>query len=331
MFLDLMDQIDHYRKLFTDADFWQPYVQAACEKAGLECGVIRGGNAGTCPAFIVDNHYVVKFFGRLFDGEQSFQAELHGNRFAQSTREIPLPKLITHGQLIEDGQGWSWPYLIFEYLAGVSIGEAWEQLTFPMRQDLSAQLGQMIRLLHAIPLTIDPYYPPDWDPFRHFLEEQRNTCEKRMRIGGGIPEHLLNQINTFLLPVDQVIPAGISPHLIHADLTRDHLLGSVINGKWVTDGLIDFGDAIVGNLYYELVALHLDLFQRSKPLLHTFLETYEPEPEYLESFPVRAMNMVLLHQFGDLILKDLFLNHPEMSQAATLEELAEDIWSIEIS
>jgi hygromycin-B 7''-O-kinase len=326
---DLLDQIDHYRKLFTDAVFWQPYVQAACEKSGLACGAMRGGIAGTCPVFIVDGRYVVKFFGRLFDGEKSFQAELHANRFAQSARENPLPKLITYGQLIEDGQGWSWPYLIFEYLAGVSIGEAWEQLTFPMKEDLAAHLGQMVRILHSIPLTIDPFFPPDWNPFKRFLEEQEYTCEKRMRIGGGIPDHLLSQINTFLLPVDALIHFDTTPHLIHADLTRDHLLGSVINGKWVTAGLIDFGDAMVGNLYYELVALHLDLFQGSKPLLHTFLEIYQPEEEYLEDFAVRAMNMVLLHQFGDLILKDLFLGHPEKRQSVTWDELAEDIWGIE--
>ena len=307
MSLDLLEDIDHYRELFTDVIFWQPYVFAACEKSGLVCRTMRGGIAGTCPAFIVDGRYVVKFFGRLFDGEKSFQAELHAHQLTQTVQQIPLPKLVTHGQLLEGGRGWSWPYLIFEYLAGVSIGVAWEQLTVAMKQDVAAQLGRTIKLLHSIPLTIDPYYPGDWQAFKRFLERQRYTCGKRLRAAGGIPEHLLNQTNSFLLPIELLIPEDISPHLIHADLTRDHLLGSVVNGKWVTAGLIDFGDAIVGNLFYELVALHLDLFQGSKPLLQTFLETYQPEKKFLVDFSIRAMNMILLHQFGGLILK-IFLS-----------------------
>jgi hygromycin-B 7''-O-kinase len=38
--------------------------------------------------------------------------------------------------------------------------------------------------------------------------------------------------------------------------------------------LIDFGDAMVGDLHYELAALHLDLFDCDKRLLRQFLDHY---------------------------------------------------------
>lgn len=330
MSLDLLDQIDQYRKLFTDAVFWQPYVRSACYDAGLSCGVVRGGIAGTCPVFIVDNRYVVKFFGRLFDGEKGFQAELHANRIAQSVREIPLPSLITQGQLLPGGPSWSWPYLIYGFLPGVPIGQVWDQLTEPMKLDIAAQLGQTIKLLHAIPLTSNPYFSNDWTPFLAFLEMQRKTCSTRLRAAGGIPDHLLKQVEPFFLPIDQLVDPNRFPHLIHADLTRDHLLGCITDGKWLTSGLIDFGDAKVGNIFYELVALHLDLFQASKAMLKTFLQVYQPDRHVLEGFSIKAMNMLLLHEFGVEIFHNLFIHSPELTQIDTLDALADTIWGIDL-
>lgn len=54
---------------------------------------------------------------------------------------------------------------------------------------------------------------------------------------------------------------------------------------------------MTGNLLYELVALHMDLFHTDKNLLRACLETYGLPPFFQRDFPRQALSMVLLHQF----------------------------------
>ena len=115
---------------------------------------------------------------------------------------------------------------------------------------------------------------------------------------------------------------GRAEHFIHADLTGDHLLGRLENGHWKTRAVIDFGDAMLGNLYYELAALHLDLFQCDQHLLRAFLEAYSlpPGPDFVR----KAMVTSLLHQFD--LYGPLFERIPQLNKIHTMEELAAWLW-----
>ncbi len=328
MTLDLLDEIQNYRKYFMDADFWEPYVASAMEQVKLPYKVMRGGNPGTCPTFIIDDAYVIKFYGRLFDGENSFYAELYANGLVKRQVEFPIPALVAQGKLYEGDYHWKWPYLIYEYLDGISIGEAWGDLSLIERQDVSSEMGHMVGALHMIALGENGYFDPNWDAFRNFLETQQTNLLESMKNSGWLPFQLWKQLDAFLLPLDQLIELEMKPYLIHADLTRDHILGKVKDGKWKTLGVIDFGDARVGNLFYELIALHLDLFQGEKQMLRVFLENYGFEMSSDKNFSKKAMNMTLLHRFGENILMDLFRRCPFLEYISTLDELAEEIWGI---
>ncbi len=111
---------------------------------------------------------------------------------------------------------------------------------------------------------------------------------------------------------------------IHADLTQDHFLGRFQSGRWETLAVIDFGDAMLGNLYYGLAALHLYLFDCDRRLLAAFLKAYglPPDPDFVR----KAMVTSLLHQFD--VYGSLFAWNPELQEAPTLEELAERLWNI---
>jgi aminoglycoside phosphotransferase len=328
MTLELLDDIQNYRKLFMDANFWQPYVATVMETVRLPCNDIRGGIPGTYPTFIVDDTYVVKFFGRLFDGEKSHHVELVASQLLKGQKNFPVPALLAQGQLFEDDLHWSWPYLVFEYLDGINISEAWDNLPLEEKQAVSKEMGYRVRALHAISLEENTYFIPTWENYRGFLKTQRSNLLAKKKNTGWLPSHLWKQLEDFLLPVDQLVDPETGPHFIHADLTHDHLLGKVKNGKWHTLGLIDFGDAMVGNLYYELIALHLDLFQGDRKLLGIFLKNYGYVEETPGSFSIRAMNMTLLHQFGEDIITDLFYRNPYLKKLRTFEELAEEIWGI---
>jgi hygromycin-B 7''-O-kinase len=297
------DELDFYVRHFTDPALWAAHVQAACRHHGLlPCERIRSSLAGTYPTFIVEDRWVVKFFGRLFEGAHSFAAEREANELVHQVGGIPVPPLLGSGRLLpQSGDSWDWPYLIWAFAPGVSFGEDLPRLGPSDQEKIAAQMGHLTRRLHAIQVppdsSLSPGPGPGWDSFLNFLAERRLGCLERHRSWGSLPPHLLEQVESCLLPVEELLDPG-PPHLIHADLTRDHLLGRFAPGGWQLEALIDFGDAQVGSLSYELGALYFDLFQAQPRLLQVFLDAYGLSTHERQALPRKALSAALLHRFN---------------------------------
>ncbi len=324
--LDELDLPERYTELFTDAVFFAPYVEEACRRHGIEAGgSVRVGVPGSCPAFIAGERALVKFFGRLYGGARSYPVERAAARLLARQPVMPVPSLLGGGALEPPGAAWHWPYLIFEFIPGVSFGEVRDQIGLTERLRVARQVGGWLRALHALPIPPGGAFAAGFEPHLAFLESQRAGCAARHRAWGTLPAHLLPGLEGYLLPAGELIMPGERPHIIHADLTADHLLGRLEGGRWNTLALIDFGDALTGGLFYELAALHPGLFAGEKALLAAFLEAYGYTGPTGPWFARRAMTACLLHEFDVLNgLRDLAL----AARSATLEELAEQLWLV---
>lgn len=320
--LDQLDILDAYRHLFTDVNLWAPYVREVCQRHGLlPCQQVRVGVPGSYPAFLVENRWVVKFFGRLFDGGVSFLVEREAGRLVRSDPAIPAVRLVASGEL---GKGqWPWPYLIFDLIQGVSIGQVMDQVCLVDRLRVAREMGSLASRLHRLSLADQVFFPNHWSDYRSFLAQQRQGCVQNHRLWGTLPLHLVNQIEAFLPPIESLVDETRSPHLIHADLTRDHLLGKIEQGRWTTLALIDFGDAMTGDLLYELVALHLDLFNCDRALLVEFLNSYGMPLDQRAALPRRAMAVTLLHRFN--VIECIPAGR---LQVPDLETLAHQVWDV---
>ncbi|MEW5870350.1 MAG: aminoglycoside phosphotransferase family protein [Chloroflexota bacterium] len=335
MDLSELESLEIYREVFTEVRLWAPYVEEVCNRHGWTAGQVRAGTPGTYPTFIVDDHWVVKFFGRLFDGEQAFETErILGNWLEEGVAQAPLaaPEVCAQGELFpaggsEAGPGWPWPYLIFRFVPGVSIGEGYGQVGLASLQQLASELGHMVRRLHGRPLPAGGVFQPGWEEYLAFLDEQWRNCSENQRAWGSLPERLVEQIGAYVLPPERLVSLEDAPHLIHADLTRDHILGSLEDDTWHTAAVIDWGDAQVGNLLYELAALHLDLFACDRRLLRAFMQAYDPLSWLREDFPRKALSVALLHRFD--VMGCVFTALPEAGQVETLEELGRLVWDWE--
>jgi hygromycin-B 7''-O-kinase len=315
-----LEILDGYRRLFTDLDLWAPYARQVCQKHGLQPHeTVRLGVPGTCPVFIIEEHWVIKFYGRLFDGAAAYAVEREAGRLVSRDPAIYTARLVASGEL--GGPGWPWPYLVFDFIPGVSIGEVLDQLSFADRLRAASDLAEIVRRIHALPLEGSAVFPNSFDPYLDFLHQQRARCVENHRQWDSFPPHLLEQIEDFLPPLDTLIDRTRSPHLVHADLTRDHLMGRIENGRWQTLALIDFGDAMTGDLLYELAALHLDLFNADRRLLAAFLKGYGLDSQARAELPRKAMATALLHQFNVF-----FGLTAEQKQLQTLQELADALW-----
>ena len=330
--LAALDTMEGYRRLFTDVGLWSPFVETVLRKHDLEPrGPVRLGIPGTCPAFAVGERWVVKFFGRLFDGGRSFATEREAARLTAldpRIRAVPAAAVGTLG-----GAGWPWPYLVFPFIKGTSIGAAAGSLPYAARLTMAAELGEMIRRLHALPVGGSPVFANTHAAYRQFLEEQRAGLTERLRAWGSLPERLIEAAEVFVPVPDALMDLDRPPHLIHADLTGDHLLGEVVgsgqDSAWHTNALIDFGDARTGDLLYELGPLQLDLFGGDRGLLGAFLDAYGLPPARREALPEQALATALLHQF------DLFGGYAEEARAAAdladLADLAQRLFGAPVS
>jgi hygromycin-B 7''-O-kinase len=316
-----------YREHFLSLALWKPYVKQVCLRHNLNpCEDIYPGFPGTYPTFITESK-VVKFFGRLYNGDTAYQTELATGELLMQDPRIPAPEILASGLLGDDGTGWNWPYLVYELIKGESIREAWDHLSSQNRLMVAEKCGEIVGFIHALPLEQSSFFQNSWQPYLDFLRFQRQKCLENQRTWKALPEHFVDLIDTYLPPVKALIDEHLPPHLIHADLTTDHLLGKVNAWQWNIHGVIDFGDAIVGSLLYELVALHIDLFHCEKALLEAFYTTYRSgsAAQYAAifdhpDFPRLALSTCLLHQFD--VFSYVFEEYPKARRLPDLQILA---------
>lgn len=316
---ELLQPIEGYRDHFMDLDIWDVPVRQALSDHGLACRAARPGLAGTFPTFIVDEQYVIKFFGPLFEGPGCFAVEKAvGHEMVQAG--LPAPALLCSGELT--GQS-GWQYLVFEYVPGGSIGEVYERTLLEDKIRVAAWLGQAMAGLHtlAIPAAVQAIYPRD--PIQYARRLHGWYRSRAAQNDLGLPGHLAVQCASFL-DHSGARPAAARLHLIHADISRDHILGDFNEGRWAPKALIDFGDSMSGDLYYELAAVHLDLFDADTRLLHACLDAYG-EISYNElDFASCCLAAAVQHQFN--VFEVVFERHPQLTAIGTLPELANQLW-----
>jgi hygromycin-B 7''-O-kinase len=313
-----------YAGRFTDAAYWRPYVEAVCARHGLgPCGAIRAGQPGTNAVFLVDGRYAVKLYTDLFGGATSFPAERDLYDWFAAHPGLPVPALVAQGDLFPTGDGWPWPYIVTTVVPGTSYGEA-AGVAYADKLALATVLGGVCRALHGIRWPGTPALPARWEPFLDFLAARRRTCVADQRAWGSLPARLIAEIDSYLPPLADLVDTTVPPCLLHCDLNADHMLGDFRAGHWQPTGLIDFGDAQVGDPAYELPALHLGLFHADKALLRAWRTAYGARATGDARWIRRAMSMTLLHQFD--VLADLFSAAPSARRVANLADLATLLW-----
>ncbi|OGO26028.1 MAG: hypothetical protein A2136_02440 [Chloroflexi bacterium RBG_16_54_11] len=323
----------YYSAHFMDASIWEPFVRQVCHSHSFEYVKVYPGELGTFPTFIVEPSFnrdptppkrvVVKFFGPLFKGYDAFHIEVEmGDMLWHHSLPIPSPKILARGQLQED-----WWYLVFEFVPGVSIGRVRDELSRQEWSAIARQMGEYMRCLHALSasirveeisalnLSVEEYV-------RH-LQLQRERCLVNHQTWKDLPSHLLEQLESFILPVEQLVDFTTPLHLIHADLTADHLIGNLDEGGWHSRAIIDWGDAKAGNILQELVPLTLDLFRVDERLGRECLLAYDLPEFYRQGFPRKALSMVLLDQYP--VPEFIFSIHPDTHR---LDKLAEGMFTV---
>lgn len=146
---------------------------------------------------------------------------------------------------------------------------------------------------------------------RELIDDLRATAPERLR-RFGLPEHLVEQVPGYLA---DALPAAV---LVHADITADHVF--VDNGQLV--GIIDWGDAIVADRSYELVALYLDTLNGDARLFDRFLDTAGWQRD--DTFCHRSLQAVLEFQYDAIAALRRLV---DLDMTETLDDLADAVFA----
>lgn len=285
----------HYGTHLGDVTYWSPYVVAVLSRHRLPADELESPFTGTFPTFLASD-VVVKLFGPAFDGTASHAAELAMHDLLARHPEVPAPGLLAHGFLFDDEP--RWPYLITRRLRGVAIREA--DLDRRASVCVATRLGEAVGRLHQLPA-------PDAVARREVLRHMRAGAAERLK-RFGMPGHLAEQVPDYLA---DALPAT---SLVHADITADH----VFVDRAGLVGVIDWGDALVADPYYELVAVYFDAFRGRRPLLTEFLRSYGWDRD--GDFGRRALQGVLEFQFDTISQISEMVDLTEMKDLGQLAD-----------
>ena len=290
-----------YARKFQDPRFWQPYVDEVLRRHDLPPHIATLGTGGSFPTFLV-GAYVVKFFGQQFEGVvcSTIERTLHTGILPRL--QFATSSYVGHGTLFQTG--WPWPYMVTRRLEGT----AWRQMREPpddWRVVVASELGTAVRQIHAVECPDEPVWKRD------VVGALRANCTERQRRLQMLPSILVDQIDEYLAP------ASTQRVLVHADLHGDHIF--VRDGHLA--GVIDWGDALCGDPYYDLPALFFGTFGGCKALLRQFLDSYgwPVGPDFAR----RALTMTLVHEFNPLGNARHLIPF-----VATLRELADSLWGL---
>ncbi len=242
MLLPTVNTPADYRPIYRDAAVWLPAMRAICRRHHLDPTALRMAPPGTHVVFFVGTACIIKLFVPPWveDAypERVALAALRGHA------TIAVPQLIGQGEL----EGW--PYLVLTTVPGRSLETVWPALSPADRQHIMHQLGALMRQLHALDVTKVEGLASDWSGF---LSQQFRLCLDN-QAQAGASAAWLEQIHSFLANLPPLAGNGSPSALLHSDITCEHVYLQQQEDTWQISGLIDWGDAMIGDPLYDFVA-----------------------------------------------------------------------------
>lgn len=286
--------------IFTDVGLWRPVVDQLWQQddrlraaSGINVPArVESGYPGTCAVFVVDETAVIKFFppmvARDFDRELAVYQLIHG-------RVARTPALLAHGRFHDRIE---WPYLVVSRLPGEAWREEAGRVETVQATGVMAELGRIIRAVHAIPLPTAGAWPAA-SAWETLVTARLAQAGDDLRRGTVLAEPVIARIE---LELSRMNWYGDPVCLLHSDLTEDHLLVAEVGGRWSITGLIDWADAEVGPAAYDWVTLWFSICRRNFEFYRSFFRGYGPQAIV---FGQQLAAMTYLHRFGANIIGDV--------------------------
>lgn len=177
---------------------------------------------------------------------------------------LQTPSLIASGEIDH------WVFVIFSRLQGTLLADIWPSLELEQKQAIMLQTGQLLRELRRVQFDAEIAIRVDWPAY---IQELIDGCMARHQ-RRKMPESLLAQVMPYIEAAGDFASAG-EPRFIHMDIHPWNLMAKQEQGVWKLSGLLDFGDAIVGNSdRLEILTPMIFMAQGNPLLFKSLLQAY---------------------------------------------------------
>lgn len=298
-----------YRALHGDPAPWLPAMRVICERHGLDPDAAYRARGGTNVVFHVRGGPWIKMFPPLWP--EDFVRERTGIQAVGGAEDLAVPHLIADGEL----EGW--PYLLLSDIPGRPIGTLWPDLDARARVDVMRALGALLARIHAVDPAGFDAIREDWPTYARALRADAVTRQA----GYGLDPAWVAALETFVADLPPMDAAR--PVCLHADVTDEHVYLQERGGRWTVSGLIDFGDAMVGDPLYEFAAPLVFLTQGQPTAQRALLAGYGLDTRD-EALGRRLVGWAFLHRWGRIATYARFAQEPAPT---SLADLAASIWS----
>lgn len=287
--LPLINSFEEFEAFKSNIDVLEALAKKVMLKHQLPELELNLFSEGTNIVFEYGEKQVIKIFPPFHQGQ--YQSDWLMLTHLQGKLSIHTPALQYHGEYA------GWPYIIMTKLGGTLLETLWENMAYDNKVIILRELGALIREVHALPAHGLKAIDSHWE---RFIEKQIAGCLAQHQ-SKKLPEHLLQQLPAYLELVKTKLPKIISPVILTGEYTPMNFLVKQTDGVWHIDGLIDFGDAMLGLPEYDLLGPGAFLIQGDKQLLREFLTSYGYSlDELTENLSQQLMGLMLLHQYSNL-------------------------------
>ncbi len=268
---------------------------------------------GTNIVFFYENERVIKIYPPFH--QEQFTTEVLVMKHLKNKLSVKTPEIEYEGMVS------GWPYIITNRLTGVLLEGLWEKMDEKNKINIIRELGALIREVHALPVngleTIDCHWS-------QFISRQIQQCVKQHQTT-KLPDELIKQIPNYLQEAQEILPIIQKPVLLTGEYTPMNLLVVQKNNIWHINGMIDFGDCMLGLPEYDLLGPGAFLIQGNKKLLREFLLAYGYISEKMTPLLSRQLTaLMLLHRYSNLNVQIRINNWK--NRISDIRDIEELVW-----
>ncbi|HEX8220134.1 MAG TPA: aminoglycoside phosphotransferase family protein [Chloroflexia bacterium] len=239
-------------------------------------------------------------------------------REAAALRLVPAGGPVATPALLASEELEGWTVLLLQRMPGAILAERWQSLEGAQRVRLVAQLGAAAAWLHSVPVPEGSPLPYDWAAH---LRQDMEDAPRQLSVAGA-PQALQDSWDGFLRSVGPLPAPDSRLVLLHGDLSFGNVLVQEHAGDLRVTGLLDFGDASLGEAVHDWLSPGVHNFGGDAAVVNAFFDGYGlPRSERTPALQSHLLARSLLY-YGWGYLARKF----PLAEATSWAEVAGVVW-----
>lgn len=314
--LSSISSFEEYEKFKLNIHVLEDIAKVIIHRLQLPDAPLVLFSEGTNIVFEYGNDKVIKIFPPFHLTQ--YKSEYLVLKHLEGKLSVKTPVIEYHGEIM------GWPYIIMTKLEGTLLETLWEKMDYHNKVVIIRELGLLIQEVHALPIEGLEEIDCHW---KRFIHTQIDHCVEKHQ-STQLSDFLIQQIPVYLKLIKDDLLKIKKPVILTGEYTPMNFLVKSISGIWHIDGLIDFGDAMLGLPEYDLLGPGAFLIQGDKQLLREFLISYGYSPGMLtKKLSHKLTALMLLHQYSNLNIQVRIKDWKD--KVHSLKDLENLVWGVE--